>query len=187
MKKHLSYLRKYVYISLCVICIGTLELLLLRGKLSILLFNQWYELEKPQSEAEYVVEYGYVKCVDGKIYKNYSIIDEQEGWKDVWLEVNEIDEYLSYDKDISTCRIPDIINVKSLVIRCRKLENYSKTYAMAISNDGRIFEYTGSSTQEILSGVYLLLVILLININFGLLIIIMGYLTERMLEKNMNK
>jgi hypothetical protein len=61
----------------------------------------------------------------------------------------EVDEYYSCDNDISACAIPDIINVKSIIIRCGKLENYSKTYAMAISKDGRVFDYINSSTREI--------------------------------------
>jgi hypothetical protein len=165
-----------------VIIIGTIELLLLREKLSILYFTQWNDLGKPPSEAEYVIEYGYVKCKDGNIYKNYSIIDAKGIWKNEWLVVNNIDEYYFYDKDISTCSIPDIINVKSIIIRCRKLENYSKTYAMAISNDGRIYDYVNSSTQEMISSVYLGGIILMINLNVGILIIIIGYIVERIIE-----
>jgi hypothetical protein len=187
MKKHLSYVRKYVYMSICVMVIGTIELLFLREKLSLMLFTQWHELGRPPSEPEYVVEYGYVKCKDGNIYEHYSLIDPRAGWQDEWLAVNKVDEYYSYDEDISTCSVPDIVNVKSLVIRCRKLENYSKTYAMAIGKDGRIFDYINSSTEEIVSFAKLFSIILLVNVNFGLLIIIMGYIVERTMEGKKNK
>ncbi|MBN1440913.1 MAG: hypothetical protein JW929_16010 [Anaerolineales bacterium] len=148
----------------------------------MIFLTQWNDLGKPPSEAEYVVEYGYVKGKDGKTYKHFSVIEENEGWKNVWLETTEVDEYLAYDEDISTCEIPDILNVKSIVIRCRKLENYSKTYAMAIGKDGRIFEFTGSSTEEIKSAAYLLGLIILININLGILIVVIGYFMERRME-----
>ena len=183
MKKSLSSIKKYVYIAIFVIAIGTIELLLLSKNVSLLFFTQWQEIGSPPSEAEYVIEYGYVKSTNGIMYRNYSLIDPNGNWKNEWLEVEEIDEEYSYDSNYSTCEIPNIINVKSIIIRCRKLENYSKTYAMAIGNDGRIYDYINSSTRDIISFTYSLLLFIAVNINYGILIIIIGYLVERKLEQ----
>jgi hypothetical protein len=98
--------------------------------------------------------------------------------------VEEIEEEYSYDSNISTCEIPNIINVKSIIIRCRKLENYSKTYAMAIGNDGRIYDYINSSTREIISFTYAQILFIAINVNYGLLILFIGYLVERKYEQS---
>lgn len=187
MRKCLSSLRKYALVSLCVICIGTVELLLLRDNVSILFFNQWNDWGTPPSGAAYAVEYGFAESKDGKIYQHYAVVDPKEGWKNVWVETAEINEYYSYDRDISTCHIPDIVNVKSIVLRCRKLENYSKTYAMAVTNDGRVFDYIGPSLQDFVSHANLIFLILAVNINFGLLVIIFGYLVERLSEREQKK
>jgi hypothetical protein len=178
-----SYMKKYFFTALCVMAIGTIELLLLREYIPLMLFTQWQDIGKPPSEAEYVIEYGYVKSKNGIIYKNFSLIDPNGSWNNEWVAVEAIDEYYSYDSDISTCAIPNIVNVKSIIIRCRKLENYSKTYAMAIGNDGRIYDYMNSSTREIFSFTYTLVLLFAINLNFGLLIMIIGYLVERKFEK----
>jgi hypothetical protein len=183
MKKSLSYIKKYISIAIYVIVIGTIELFILRKNISLLIFTQWQEIGSPQSEAEFVIEYGYVKSKNGIIYKNYSLIDPNGSWINEWLEVEEIEEEYSYDSNISNCEIPNIVNVKSIIIRCRKLENYSKTYAMAIGKDGRIYDYINSSARDIISFVYSLLLIIAINLNFGLLIVIIGYLVERNIEQ----
>jgi hypothetical protein len=73
----------------------------------------------PPSEAEFVVEFGYIKCKEGNIYKNYSLMDPKGGWKYEWLVVKKIEEYYSCDSDITTCSIPDNIPAKSIIIRCR--------------------------------------------------------------------
>jgi hypothetical protein len=183
MKISHSYIKKYIYVAICVMAIGTIELFLLSKNIPLLFFTQWQEIGSPPSEAEYVIEYGYIKSKNGIIYRNYSLIDPNGNWKYEWLKVEEIEEEYSYDSNISTCEIPNIINVKSIIIRCRKLENYSKTYAMAIGNDGRIYDYINSSTRDIISFTYTLLLFIAVNLNLGLLIIIIGYLVERKFEK----
>jgi hypothetical protein len=183
MKKSLSSIRKYVHIAIYVIVIGTIELFIFRNNISLLIFTQWQEIGSPPSEAEIVMEYGYVKSRNGVIYKNYSLIDPDGSWKNEWLEVEEIGEEYSYDNNLSTCEIPNIVNIKSIIIRCRKLENYSKTFAMAIGKDGRIYDYINSSTREIYSFTYTIVLLFAINLNFGLLIIIIGYLVERNIEQ----
>jgi hypothetical protein len=183
MKKSLSSIKKYIYIAIYVIVIGTIELFILRNNITLLIFTQWQEIGSPPSEAEVVIEYGYVKSKNGIIYKNYSLIDPNGYWKYEWLEVEEVEEAFSYDSNLSNCEIPNIVNIKSIIIRCRKLENYSKTYAMAIGKDGRIFDFINSSTREIYSFTYTLFFIIAINMNMGLLIIIIGYLVERNLEQ----
>ena len=183
MKKSVFSITKYIYIAIFVIAIGTIELFLLRKNITLMFFTQWQEIGSPPSEAEIVIEYGYVKSKNGIIYKNYSVIDPNGSWKNEWLEVQEIDEEYTYDSNISTCEIPNIVNVKSIIIRCRKLENYSKTYAMAIGNDGRIYDYVNSSTRDMISFTYTLILLIAVNLNFGLLIVIIGYLVESKLEQ----
>jgi hypothetical protein len=148
MNAFLLYLRKYPNVAVFVIAVCVVELLLSLAWHPILFFAQWNDVGTPPSEAVSVIEYGYVKSRDGNIYKNYSEIEPGGGWKNKWLIAEEIDEYLAYDKDVSTCDIPEIDAVKSIVLRCRKLINYKKTYAMAIGNDGRVYEYMNSSIRE---------------------------------------
>jgi hypothetical protein len=115
MKKPLLVLRKSIYVLISVIgivSIVSIELFLLRDTVSKINFIQWNDLGIPPSEAEYVVEYGYVKCKDGKIYKNYSLIDPKGNWITEWLVVNTIDEYYSYDSDITACIIREIMVLK---------------------------------------------------------------------------
>jgi hypothetical protein len=148
MNAFLLYLRKYPNVAVFVIAVCVVELLLSLAWHPIVFFAQWNYVGEPPSEAVSVIEYGYVKSRDGNIYKNYSDAEPGGSWKNKWLVVEEIDEYLAYDKNVSTCRIPEIGGVKSIVIRCRKLINYKKTYAMAIGNDGGVYEYMNSSIRE---------------------------------------
>jgi hypothetical protein len=182
MKKHPLFPRKHIYASIGVIVIVSIELFIFRDKLSMMYFIQWNDLGVPPSEAEYVVEYGYIKCKDGNIYKHYSIIDPKKGWINEWLVVHTIDEYYAYDSDISACAVPEIINIKSIIIRCRKLENYSKTYAMAIGTDGRVYDYINSSTQEIKTMAIFAAIIIVFILNIGVLFLIMGGVAEKLIE-----
>lgn len=183
MKISPSYIKKYLYVAIFVMAIGTVELFLLSKNIPLLFFTQWQKIGSPPSEPEYVIEYGYIKSKNGVIYRNYSLIDPNGNWKNEWLVVEEIDEEYSFDSNISTCEIPNIVNVKSIIIRCRKLENYSKTYAMAIGNDGWIYDYINSSTQDLLSFSYTIILFIAINLNIGFLIIIIGYLVEGIFEQ----
>jgi hypothetical protein len=68
-------------VAICAIAIGTIELFLLSKNITLLFFTQWQAIGSPPSEAEYVIEYGYVKSKNGIMYRHYSLIDPNGNWK----------------------------------------------------------------------------------------------------------